>query len=667
MPEAGGKGARSAAERSWFGWAGSALLIAVVLGLLADAQLRLVPGPFSIDEVTYHLMAKNAAQGRLFIWNGFEELPSAELQTVQIRATAGGLSAQYPQGYALLAAPFIAIFGYSGLFALNALAFCIAVVLCQRLAFGVLRSAPWAALAAALWAFATYSWEYALAIWPHSVAVAAILGSAVCVSEAIAANDRRRGAWLMAVGGLCCGIGTTLRLDVVLCALPLLAPLLVRNREGARLGLWFGIGLLPGIFLLSYVNLLKWGSPFPLSYGSRAHDAVIPWALVLVALLAAGAVHQRARLRRWFTVRRAIAAALGVLAIALAVPASRRWLLDAGSGLFALLVDSGALPRDPSEPAIQRTESGAVSYANTLKKAVLQSCPYFGIAIVAIVALLRKPEGARHLWLLCATPAAYALFYGVSAWHGGMCFNMRYLLPVLPFAAIASAAGFRELVQSRKRLLLVSVLGAVSAAGLYWAFRPTLVELEVAEAALLGLPLILAALLGAVSAIWAVRPTLAARVIALALAGLGAGWSACVSFDYDVPRSRELRAANAQVSKELARYVADDALLFAQYPDAVYSVVELRKSVRIALPLRDGFRDFRRLASFHARAGRRVYAAFTPSIWKALADSGRLEGFEWHKLATIAWFDLCELRESERYARAPSTPTRPRYSHTLRR
>nr|MDQ2645067.1 hypothetical protein [Myxococcota bacterium] len=88
-----------------------------------------------------------------------------------------------------------------------------------------------------------------------------------------------------------------------------------------------------------------------------------------------------------------------------------------------------------------------------------------------------------------------------------------------------------------------------------------------------------------------------------------------------------------------------------------------RERVRIALPLRDGFRDFGRLASFHARHGRRIYGAFTPHVWRAVEHNGKLEGFVTRPLARVGWFELRELSEGERSARRDAPrPTLPRSS-----
>jgi hypothetical protein len=640
-----------------YGWAGALVLLAIALGLWADAWLRLTPGPFSIDEVTYHQMAKNAAAGRLFIWNGYEELPSPELQSLQIRATAGGLSAQYPQGYAFLAAPLIAAFGYFGLFLLNALAFLATAASLQRLAFAVLKNARWAALATSLWAFASYSWDYALAVWPHSVAVLAVVVTADLAFAALGAPSATGAFKRLMAAGLACGLGMTVRLDVALCAVPLLVPLLFRGSEGLRLSFGFVLGLIPGAALLSGLNLWKWGSLVPLSYGSAGHDAVVPWSLASLGVLACLAVQQRQRILSLLGKRGALLAAFALISLSLLWPATRQQLFELLNGVFALVVDSAALPIDPGELAIQRRDSGAVSYMGTLKKGLLQSCPAVSVSLAAFIALARHSGNANQIWLLAGTPLTYIGFYGASAWHGGMCFNMRYLLPLLPFAAIAMAVGLRALAPSRLTFAVsfgagvaVALAAAAAVARFEWSSTAS-------EAALLAWPLILSALLGVGVLLSSLRPSRGVVLPTLLLAGLAVGHSFSVTFAYDIPRTRALRSLNFGIAERLSRHVSDDSLLFAQHPDSVYTLSELRDRVRIALPLRDGFRDFRRLASFHARAGRRVYAAFSAPVWRALADGQRLHGLELTPLAKAGGFELYELREGERFAGVAHSPS----------
>ena len=633
-------------------WQLGLLLLALTLGLVADGWSRLRPGPFSIDEVTYQLMARSAVDGRLFVWNGYDELPSPELQTLQVRATPGGLSAQYPAGYAFVAAPFLALFGYRGLFVLNALAFVATALVCHRLALRIVGDRRWALLASAFWASGTYAWSYALSIWPHSVAVLAVVATALCCVRGSAALPRRLAlAWFFAAG-LICGLGTSVRLDVSLCALPLLAPALLRGRSGYSDALAFAAGMVPGVALLSAVNFAKWGSLMPLSYGSKAHDATIPWTLAVTLAALLLSLKFRSRIGRSLGTRGALAGAVALVALVALLPGLRRQLLALLEGVFALVIDAGALPVDASELAIERSPSGAVIYEGGLKKALIQSSPALPLALVAFVVLLRKPVRFDTAWLLAGIPLSYIGFYGASAWHGGMCFSMRYLLPVLPFAAIASALALRALSCSGRWLTLSSAGGVGFALVVMMAVTSEANSSARSsnELLLLAMPLLMAGMLAVTVTVWALRSSAAAARVSVLLAALGYGHAFAVTMAYDVPIERRVRAFNRDVAERVSAHVSDDSLLFAQDPDSLYLVAELRERVRIALPLRDGFRDFTRLASFHARSGRRVYAAFRGPIWRALADGGRLEGFELTPLTKAGGFELYELREGQRFA-----------------
>ena len=92
--------------------AASRCVLALALLLACWAIFAAVPAPITIDDVSYQLMARDWSAGRgLTIWNGYEEHPSPELQLIvpgnasQIAAHGGRLVSQYPQPYAVLAAP----------------------------------------------------------------------------------------------------------------------------------------------------------------------------------------------------------------------------------------------------------------------------------------------------------------------------------------------------------------------------------------------------------------------------------------------------------------------------------------------------------------------------------------------------------------------------------
>ncbi len=188
----------------------------------------------------------------------------------------------------------------------------------------------------------------------------------------------------------------------------------------------------------------------------------MPWVLAALVGVAALGIQQRARLVRVLG-KRGLALGLAGAALALVVvPATRQILLDTLSGTFALVVDSSALPVDPTAAVLERRPSGAAVYAGVLKKAVLQNCRTSRWALRGCSWPSETLRRGAPRGLLAGTPLAYFLFYGVSAWHGGLCYNMRYLLPALPFAAMASVLGLRVLVAERRAWLPCLVGGAAA-------------------------------------------------------------------------------------------------------------------------------------------------------------------------------------------------------------
>ena len=81
-----------------------------ILGLLLSLTFVLAlifpaGGHISVDEGVYHMMAQSfSSAGRLSVWNGYEEYPSAELTLPMLRAHGGQLFPQYPPFATVLAA-----------------------------------------------------------------------------------------------------------------------------------------------------------------------------------------------------------------------------------------------------------------------------------------------------------------------------------------------------------------------------------------------------------------------------------------------------------------------------------------------------------------------------------------------------------------------------------
>lgn len=85
------------------------------------------------------------------------------------------------------------------------------------------------------------------------------------------------------------------------------------------------------------------------------------------------------------------------------------------------------------------------------------------------------------------------------------------------------------------------------------------------------------------------------------------------------------RGANLAIGQRAASVVEPDSILFAGYPDPYFHLLEI-PGLRLAVASRDGYADFRALADHHLARGRPVYASFPPQTWRALGETGALDG-----------------------------------------
>jgi hypothetical protein len=616
--------------------ASRALLALLLAAHLAVSLFLVVPGYLSIDEGTYHYMAENLAEGRPFeVWNGYRELPSPELVSASLVAVDGRLVALPPELFTLVAWPFYAALGYRGLFLLNALAFVALAALTARIAR---RLAGRAAVLPSLLllSLATFAWDYSQAAWPHALSATLVAAAFAAALEAFAGAGGRRLAFA-ALAGLLGGLAIGVRLDSVLVAPALVLPLLFRRPPDLRaLGSLAAGAALP-LAALAAINRFKFGTWSPFSYGPVGSGGdvatYLPPAAAGLALLAAVWLASRPavwrRLRGRLPAAAAAAAALALLAIAL-LPVLREAVVAALFGAWQLVVDLRARPLDVVEPALARTPSGALVYFGALKKSLLQSCPWMAALVLPLVdaALGRR---RRAVLLLSLVPAAYLGFYSAFAWHGGLSLNLRYWLPALPFLAVLGALAWRRLAAAAGpaggRVAAAAGLAVVLVYAL--TLRPAAARsVEAAEAVHLSLPLALAAAALLLAVAWRALGERASRLLPAAAAAAfaaGAVWAALATFTYDWPRHTALRAANLRVSQAVAGVVEPDSMFFARYPDPYFGLIDVPR-LRLAVPGRDRFADFRRLADFHLAAGRPVYASLPQELWQRLAADGLLEG-----------------------------------------
>lgn len=404
-----------------------------------------LPVPSNIDEVIYLVAAEAMAErGSLVLENGYEHLgePPA-LKLLLTVAGPGGLAPQYPSGYFVLAAPFLWAFGASGLIVLNALAAGAALILTHGLAVRLFGDRRLALVAALILGLGTFMTDFALGMWPHAVSGMMVLAVIRLAVEAVL-GPPSRAPLHAALAGLVLGLGILIRVDVVLVGPPLAIWAILYAARPVAVGLAGAAGLVPGLAAAAALNLAKFGSANPLSYGQSGggtDPANHLWLLPVLALgFAACILLRRAELRRWSGVLAlgGLAAVAGAAALS---PAVADGLAALGHGASVLLWDMRL--SDDGRAGVVRLDDGTVYFFGAIKAALVQSLPWLGILGVLLVRRPADGEG-RMLLLLVLVAAIWMLPFLARAWYGGWGSNMRYFLPVLPCLAILAALALRE-------------------------------------------------------------------------------------------------------------------------------------------------------------------------------------------------------------------------------
>ena len=206
----------------------------------------------------------------------------------------------------------------------------------------------------------------------------------------------------------------------------------------------------------------------------------------------------------------------------------------------------------------------------TLQKAFPQSAPgrfwpsSFVAAWLPWYRIRSRGGQLQPLSLITIVVLNVFAFSGVHR-HEGFSFNQRYLLELLPVAAIGFAWALDGLEIQIKPLLVGSLWGGLLAVLVLFASPPGTVRIL----ALLKVPLFLVAVLGVV---WFLgRSRLRIRPLLAGVAGICLGWGLTLHLTDDVAASRRLRAWHLVQTQALDSVLIDDSAL------VVYSGKERRR------------------------------------------------------------------------------------------
>jgi 4-amino-4-deoxy-L-arabinose transferase-like glycosyltransferase len=618
-----------------------------------------------VDEGTYHLMAKNLADGYGFeIWNGYQEYPSRELISGSLVIAKDRLVAMPPELFTLVALPFYMLFGYRGLFFLNAVAFLGVLALTYLIARRFFGDGKLATSACFILALSTYMWNYSQAAWPHVTSTLFIMAAFYAMVRAFCSKNNLREmiCWGL-LAGLLGGLAPGIRLDATFAIPALLLPLLFTRPAKWAAFIAAGLGLLPGLITLSLLNNHKFGTFSPFSYGregASSTSGLLPYLPLVITgflVLLAVRVLSRSSILEYFRQKRtlavAIMAACGVGLIC--IPQVYAVLERLAAGAAQLLIDLRYRSLDLVEPGMSRTPTGGIIYIGGLKKSLLQSCPYIAALLIPVVHLLRRGRDAKAIALLLFPPACFIGVYSYFAWHGGQCLNLRYLIPTLPFVAILAAYAWKELTHSLNRRWWLIGFVAFGIAVLALTVRLNRENLMGGnhETYILSLPLFLGSVLAALSVMvmldgqwqFASNRITGLRTSAAVFCLAAMVWAGCVAFFYDYPIERTRRKYNHDVASLLGPIISDDSIVFTNTPDPFFGLTE-HSAVRIAVPVRDRYKDFRRLVNWHLDQDRPVYASFRDRTWQFLLDQGHFGDWIIQDLTEGGF--LSQIKKSER-------------------
>lgn len=516
------------------------VLALLVLGVLISVTV--VPAVFTTDDNNYLINVLALRQGRFTVANTEGLSPSRELLAFDpgpwIRAVnSTPVASSAPPLYAPIALPFSWL-GWRGLVALNTLAYLATIVMVFLYSQRHATEASTAWIAAAAFALGGFVIEYAQGVWPHALSIA------LCTAGIFAAGrviDGRPS--LAATAGFLLGLATGVRYQNAVILAVVAAGIALWSTRRWKVLTAFVLAAAAPLAASAAINHIRLGSWNPISKGRGYLD-------VPLVEDAAGAVFN---------------------------PLVMFWARVVDFSVRPPLLGFSWVTYDPVTGA-------HLMIGATLQKAMLQSAPWaiLGLIVFALVWLpsFRMPETRRRQIRLlslvtCAVLATFAL--AEVHRHEGLSFNQRYLLELLPLAAVGFAWALDGLTLSIRPLLVGGIWGVLIVLlilrGTPIGGGPQEPLWLLRQLALLKVPLLLSASLGV---LWFVaRSRERARPLLAAAAGLCLGWGLTLHLADDVAASHRLRARKLAETEALSGVLTNGSALVAYtgYKDAAFPLL----------------------------------------------------------------------------------------------
>lgn len=434
---------------------GNKLTVAGILAFILLSGLVLIRvGVFSIDESTMLLGFDGLSKsGKLKIFNDYESFKVPELNAYKGVVNGDELYVSYAPLYFYLLLPIYVAFGPFGLIIINLMAAAISVFIFYRLTVDITGNESIAVKTILLFVFTTFFFEYTIAIWPHMLTMMLILLTVYLFRMGITGAGAKD--FMFFYAGLFLGVAAGIRSSsMIILFLLIFLVFWEKNDCLKRIGLMI-LGIYPPLGFISFINHRRFNTINPVAnnigsnFDIQGVNIIVP---VMVIFLSIYMIFLHYFLSKYFKrdnsaskgkikTERLQKISVGILSagglvIILAVIFHFREFYGYGKNFLGYLFNSYFVPKLPYEGAVY-IEPGLLTYLGVIKKAVLQSCPFL-ILIFTAPYILGKTEGIlrsdkRLVSLFCF---GIPLFYSLFNFHGGMGFNGRYFLELLPWGTL---------------------------------------------------------------------------------------------------------------------------------------------------------------------------------------------------------------------------------------
>ena len=409
-----------------------------------------------------------------------------------------------------------------------------------------------------------FSAEYAQGVWPQMLSVVLCVGAFFCAELAV----EEANLLYALLGGFLIGLACGVREQNAFLAACLGIVILIWSDKRWRNAGAYVLGIAGPLFASSVLNFNRLGlfDPFP--------------KVISYTQLVTHTAHHTAWMRP-----------LEVLLVKVIDFSSFVWFQDP-----AQFIDYA---REPS--------SGAFLVAGTVKKALLQSSPWTALALVCCFTVWKRTEASpdsrtKMLRAISLLIVPTLVMFSMTGFRmEGLSFNQRYMLEILPFAAVVVALCVERMELSRVSLLIGFMLSAGAFALLLFDGSS-----QLQNTAVLKVPLVLGSML-ILSWVLNSRPAMN-KALAVSM-GLCLGWS-CMVQTSDLATSRRIRSTNAIGLDSLEAKIPNHAALFAFWgaQKSMAGPMQLNKDVVILDAWADNGRDAPLLKRELQGQGRRVFA-----------------------------------------------------------